>query len=70
MGAKNSVLTVIYSKFPRNLSLDLGENFIVLLSHMDSLLPIANFISMVFESSESFGKSSNMQNFFKYFVVF
>ena len=58
--ARNSMLPMIYSKFPRISSLDLGDKFIWLMSQEDTdcLISIAIFISLAFESRESFGRSS------------
>ena len=58
--ARNSMLSMIYSKFPRISSLDLCDKFIWLMSQEDTdcLISIANFISLAFESRESFRKSS------------
>ena len=54
------MLSMIYSKFPRISPLDLCDKFIWLMSQEDTdcLMSIANFISLAFESWESFGKSS------------
>ena len=55
--ARNSMLSLINSKFPRISSLDLCDTFIWLMSQEDAdcLISIANFISLAFESRESFG---------------
>ena len=58
--ARNSMLSMIYSKFPRISSLGFCDKFIWLMSQEDTdcLISIANFISLAFESRESFVKSS------------
>ena len=55
--ARNSMLSLIYSKFPRISPLDLCYKFIWLMSqeYTVCLISIANFISLAFESLESLG---------------